>query len=135
MAEIKRREIWQVIGMSTLVLAISTVPYLMGYLAAGPRLEFGGFVVDLDDSFSYVAAMQQGIDGGWKYLVLFTPEDHPGAYLHTFYLALGKLSALLGLSLLKMYHIARLACGLVLLVTAYFFSSLFLESRAERIVA
>lgn len=135
MPDLGKREIGVVIGIALVVLTASSLPYALGYCCAPEGLEFGGFVVDLDDSFSYVAAMQQGIDDGWRYLVLFTPEDHPGAYLHTFYLALGKLSALLGLSPLQMYHTGRLGCGLLLLVTAYFFLSLFLESRDERIVA
>jgi hypothetical protein len=135
MPDLSKQEIAVVVGIALVVLAASSLPYVLGYCCAPEGLEFGGFVVDLDDSFSYVAAMQQGIDGGWRYRVLFTPEDHPGAYLHTFYLALGKLSVPLGLSLLQMYHIGRLACGLLLLVTAYFFLSLFLESRAERMVA
>lgn len=135
MPDLSKREIGVVIGIAVVVLTASSIPYALGYCCAPEGLEFGGFVVDLDDSLSYVAAMQQGISGGWRYLVLFTPEDHPGAYLHTFYLALGKLSALLGLSPLQMYHAGRLACGLVLLVTAYIFLSLFLESREKRMVA
>jgi hypothetical protein len=135
MPDLGKREIGVVIGIALVVLAVSSVPYALGYLCTPEGLEFGGFVVDLDDSFSYVAAMQQGISGGWRYLVLFTPEDHPGAYLHTFYLALGKLSALTGLSPFHMYHMGRLACGLVLLVIAYVFLSLFLDDRRERTVA
>ncbi|HUW96917.1 MAG TPA: hypothetical protein VMW58_14130 [Anaerolineae bacterium] len=135
MPEIKRREIWQVIGMSTLVLAISMVPYLLGYLAAGPKLEFGGFLINLDDSYSYVSAMQQGIAGGWRYQVLYTPEDHPGAYLHTFYMLLGKLSVPMGFSPMQMYHACRLCCGLVMLLAAYLFLSLFLQNPRLRLTA
>jgi len=135
MPEIERREIWPAMGISMLVVAISAVPYVLGYLAAGPQLEFGGFLIDLDDSYSYVAAMQQGIAGGWRYQVLHTPEDHPGAYLHTFYIALGKLSVLMGLSPMATYHLCRLACALALLLAAYLFLSLFLETPQARLVA
>jgi hypothetical protein len=135
MPEIERREIWQVIGISILVLAISSVPYVLGYLTAGPGLEFGGFLIDLDDSYSYLAKMQQGVWDGWTYRIPFTPEEHPGAYLYTFYLGLGKLSSLLGLSVIQTYHLARLGCGLSLLVTAYVFVSMFFDHRDRRLVA
>lgn len=135
MPDLAKREIGQVLSIALVVLAISSIPYLLGYWFAAPGTEFGGLVVDLDDSYSYLAAMQQGLGNGWRYRVLFTPEEHPGAYLHTFYLGLGKLSSLLGLSLMQTYQLARLACGLSLLITAYMFLSLFLEGRSERLVA
>ena len=135
MPELTRREIGQVVGIGLVVLAISSIPCLLGYRSAAPGTEFGGFVVDLDDSYSYLAAMQQGLGKGWRYQVLFTPEEHRGIYLHTFYLGLGKLSSLLGFSLMQMYQLARVVCGLSLLITAYMFLSLFLEGRSERLVA
>jgi hypothetical protein len=135
MSDFKRREILAVVGMAIVVVAISTVPYALGCLAAGPELEFGGFLIDLDDSYSYVSAMQQGIGGGWRYQVLYTPEDHPGAYLHTFYILLGKLSVPMGLSPTEMYHLCRLCCALALLLAAYLFLSLFLQTPQVRLAA
>ncbi len=124
-----------VIALAAAVLLASSMPYLLGYACAPGGMEFGGFVANLDDSHSYLAVMQQGIADGWRYQVLFTPEDHPGAHLHTFYLVLGKLSVLMGLSPIHMYHISRLACGLAMLVVSYLFLSLFLQAREKRLVA
>jgi hypothetical protein len=135
MPDVTRREILGVIGIASVVVAISSLPYLLGYLSATPDTEFGGFVIDLDDSFSYLAKMQQGIWDGWTYSIPFTPEEHSGAYLYTFYLGLGKLSSLVGLSVTQTYHLARLVCGLSLLVMAYIFASAFLETRDKRLVA
>ena len=135
MPVLTKREIAQVIGIALVVLAISSIPYLLGYHFAPAGMEFGGFFVDLDDSYSYLAKMQQGVWGGWRYRIPFTPEDHPGACLYTFYLGLGKLSSLLGLSLMQAYQVARLACGLSLLVMSYIFLSMFLERRDARLVA
>jgi hypothetical protein len=130
-----KREIAQVIGIGLVVLAISSIPYLLGYYFAPAGMEFGGFLVDLDDSYSYLATMQQGLEDGWIYRILFTPEEHVGVYLNTFYLGLGKLSSLLGLSLIQTYQLARLAFGLSLLIMAYVFMSVLLESRDRRLVA
>jgi hypothetical protein len=135
MPHVTRREILWAVSIAVVVVAISSLPYLLGYLSATPDTEFGGFVIDLDDSFSYLAKMQQGVWDGWRYRIPFTPEEHPGAYLYTFYLGLGKLSSLLGLSVMQTYHLARLVCGLSLLVMAYIFVSMFLEKRDRRLVA
>ena len=135
MPQITKREILQVIGIAAIVLAVSSLPYVVGYLSATPETKFGGFVIDLDDSFSYLAKMQQGVRDGWRYRIPFTTEEHPGAYLYTFYIALGKLSALLRLPLIATYHLARLVAGLAMLVCAYLFISVFLQTRESRLTA
>ncbi|HEM61480.1 MAG TPA: hypothetical protein ENO24_04245 [Chloroflexi bacterium] len=135
MPEIERRQLWQVICISVLVMALSSVPYLLGYLASDADWKFGGLVIDLDDGHSHLAKMQQGAANGWRYHILFTPEDHPGAYLNTFYVGLGQLSSACGLSVFQTYQLARLVCGLGLLVSAYVFVSSCLEIREQRLTA
>jgi hypothetical protein len=135
MPDVTRREILGVFGIAVAVVAISSVPYLLGYLSATPDTEFGGFLIDLDDSFSYLAKMQQGAWDGWRYRIPFTTEEHHGAYLYTFYVALGKLSASLHLSLILTYQLARVVAGLAMLLSAYLFISVFLETREARLTA
>lgn len=135
MPETTKRELAQVAVIAVLVLSLSSVPYLVGYLSAAPGTVFGGFVIDLDDCSSHLAKMQQGIWDGWTYRILFTPEDHPGAVLNTFYIGLGKLSAWLGLSLIQTYQLARLGCGLGLLWAAYLFVAHFIKGGDRRLTA
>ncbi len=135
MSEIPRRELAHATVIAMLVVSLSSVPYLIGYLSAAPGTVFSGFVVDLDDCSSHLAKMQQGSWDGWTYRILFTPEDHPGAILNTFYVGLGKLASLLGFSLIQIYQLARLACGLGLLLTAYLFIASFVEGRERRLTA
>jgi len=130
-----KREIAQVIGLGLTVVLISSIPYVLGYLFEAQGLEFGGFLVDLDDSYSHLAKMQQGASGGWRYRILFTSEDHTGAYINTFYVGLGRASSLLGLTVMQTYQLARLFCGLSLLAMAYIFLSRFLASTSRRLVA
>jgi hypothetical protein len=135
MPDVTRREFLGVVGIAVVVVAISSVPYLLGYLSATPDTEFGGFLIDPDDGFSYLAKMQQGVWDGWRYRIPFTTEEHHGAYLYTFYIALGKLSASLRLSLIFTYQLARLVAGVAMLVAAYLFISAFLETREARLAA
>lgn len=135
MADVDRSEWLMVLGVGSLTLFMASLPYLIGYAAATPEAIFNGFPLDPEDSYSHLAKMQQGFSGTWRYRLLFTPEDHPGAYLNTFYVALGHFSRLTGLSLLATYHLARLLAGALLLGTAYRFISDFLLDRAQRRVA
>ena len=125
-------ELRPVIVLAVLIVVLSCLPYLVGYLAAPPDRVFGGFVLDEIDSNTYLAIMQQGAQGRWSATLLYTPEDHPALILYVFYLALGHVAAGLGLPLILVYHAARIGCGLILLVTLYLFLTLFLTSKRER---
>jgi hypothetical protein len=132
---LSRTELYKVIAVAILVLLISCLPYALGYGFAPPGWDFGGFIINAEDSHIYLATMQQGAQGAWRFRLLYTPEEHPGAFLYLFYLLLGHLSALTGLSLILIYHLARLFCGLVLLMMAYFFVAFFIRRRAVRWIA
>ncbi len=135
MPRLSRAEFYKATAVAVLVLAVSCLPYVLGYGFAPPGWEFGGFIINAEDSNTYLAAMQQGAHGAWRFRLLYTSEDHPGAFLYLFYLLLGHLSALTGLPLILTYHVARLLCGLALLMVAYFFIAFFIRRRAVRWIA
>jgi hypothetical protein len=130
-----RTELYKVTAVAVLVLAISCLPYVLGYGFAPPGWDFSGFIINAEDANTYLAAMRQGAQGAWRFRLLYTSEDHPGAFLYLFYLLLGHLSVLIGLSLVLTYHLARLFCSLALLIVAYFFIAFFIRRRAVRWIA
>nr|NIV34848.1 hypothetical protein [Anaerolineae bacterium] len=89
------RATWQewarAVAVAVLTVALSSIPYAVGYLAQPPDRIFAGAVYDWEDYYSHLAKMQQGVQGAWRYRILFTPEDHSGIYINTFYIALGHL--------------------------------------------
>lgn len=121
--------------IALVVLLVSSLPYIVGYTVSLSDREFSGALVNVVDYHSHLAKMQQGAQGEWRYRLLFTPEDHDGAYLQVFYVALGHLAARTSLPLVTTYHLARLVSGFVLLLTTYLFSAFFLPRRALRRVA
>jgi hypothetical protein len=112
------------------VVGVSLVPYLVGWAVQTEDQVFGGFVIDLDDSNSYLAVMQQGMAGKWRFVSLYTPERQRGVWMYTFYTLLGHLVRWTRLSPLAVYHGARVACGTLLLVSVYRFSSLCFRRKA-----
>jgi hypothetical protein len=135
MPYLSRTELYKATAVAILVLVVSCLPYALGYGFAPPGWDFSGFIINAEDSNIYLAAMQQGAQGAWRFRLLYTPEDHPAAFLYLFYLLLGHLSTLTGLSLIRTYHLARLFCGLMLLLVAYFFIAFFIRRRAVRWIA
>ena len=131
--EVSRKEYRWAAAVALVVVAFSTLPYAAGYLAQTPDLRFAGAVFDLEDYHSHMAKMWQGYRGEWRYRLLFTSEEHEGAYLQTFYVALGHCARLLGLGLPFTYHLARIAAGVVLLLAVYRFVALFTTGKVRQV--
>ena len=123
------------VGMAFAVLLVTSLPYMVGWASSTSERVFTGFVIDVEDIHSYLAKMQLGYRGEWQYRNLLTSEPHSGAYLYTFYIALGHLARLMRADLVLIYHAARLISGLIFLLTAYIFTALFLSQASERLLA
>jgi hypothetical protein len=132
---VTRREWTWVLVVSALVVAASTAPYLAGALAQTPAQRFGGAVMDPVDYHSHLAKMWQGYRGQWRYRLLFTPEDHAGVFVQTFYVALGHLARLFGLDLPLTFQLARVAFGFAMLLLVYRFMARFIARVRTRRVA
>lgn len=91
------------------------LPYLFAAQAGGEALVFGGFLFNLIDGNTYLAKMQQGYSGAWYFTLPYTAEKGAGRLLFLYYLFLGHVARWTGLSLLWVYHLARLAGCLALL--------------------
>ena len=129
-----------VLAFSILALAITSIPYVLGAALATESRVFGGFVYAVEDCYSYLAKMRQGAEGAWLFHIAYTPEPHPGALFFPFHLLLGKVAALvpggdLTARMVWVYHGARAACGLVLLLAVYRFLAEFTERVAVRRLA
>jgi len=110
-------------------LTLSTAPYVMGYAAQTPERIFDGAVFDLPDYHTHLGEMQLGLRGEWLHRVLSTPEDHGGALMRTFYIALGHVARWTGLSLPLVYQLARIVFGALFLVAAHRFIAAFQPTR------
>lgn len=125
MLTLSKREWPWLLGWSAAIILISSLPYLYGWWLSTPQMQFSGFFIGVEDANSYLAKMRQGAGGGWLFHLPYTPEAHPGVYLYTFHLLLGKISAATGLSPTLTYHVARLGLGILLLVLVYQFIAAF----------
>ncbi len=104
---------------AVVIVGLSCLPYLFAWRLAPADVRYTGLLLNHFDGESYYAKMQQGARGDWLFHLPFTPEPHDGAFIFTFYLALGHLARILGLSIPWTYHLARALAGLFLLLVAY----------------
>lgn len=118
--------------MTIIVLAISSVPYILGFWSVPHGLIFLGAINDLPDTSEYLAAIRQGMAGAWLYRNQFTPLHAPLVFMYPLYMAAGHLTAPLHLNPLLVYHALRLMAGAGMLVTLWWFSGLVIASHLRR---
>lgn len=118
------------------LLAAVILPYVVAALAAGEAFDYIGFLINPFDSASYLAKMRQGWEGSWRFVLPFTAQPGEGAYLFTFYLFLGHLARITGLSMVLVFHIARgIGSLLLLLALARFVHRVFRDQADLAMVA
>ena len=127
MPRVSRKEWLLALAVSVALVAVLSFPYLVGHNLARPGTYFTGLVMNPEDSQSYFAKMLQGYDGQWLYTIPFTPEVHRPAFVGGFYLALGHLARALNLSLVQIWHLARIIASLFLFLVTFRFIAYFLR--------
>jgi hypothetical protein len=117
---------------SALVLAVASLPTVFAAEQADADHVFTGFIYNNEDGNSYLGKMQLGAQGEWLFHIFYTAEPTTEVLAFPFHLVLGQLAAALGLSLVLVYHLARVVFGLILLLTVYTFLARFTPDVAVR---
>lgn len=118
--------------VAAITLLLAQLPYVLAYFLTPSDLLFSGALGNLHDANSYLAKIRQGMQSGWLFYDLYTPEPHPGALLFLFYIFLGKVAALCSLTPDLALALARPVFGLVLTATLYWFLAILLKRRDDR---
>jgi len=127
-------EMRRVLALAVLILVAVNLPYLLAYATPAPYV-FGGILFNPIDGQSYFAKMREGWRGEWLFTLPYTARPGPGVFIFTYYLFLGHVARWSGASLDFVYHLARVAGGLALLLSAYHFIARFFESPRRRLAA
>ena len=125
---IQRERIWA-LGLSAGASLLTVVPYLLANRAAAPNV-FSGFLINPIDGFSYLAKMRQGAAGSWYFTLPYAAQAGEGVLLYLYYLLLGQLSTLLHVSLLTMFHAARVLASTFMFYLAYLFYDAILHRKS-----
>ena len=95
-----------------LFIGMITIPYILALLSAGDGYVFSGFLYNPQDGNSYLAKMYQGWEGNWRFVLPYTAEAGEGAYLFLFYILLGHIARVCGLSPILIFHLVRVLCSI-----------------------
>ena len=117
-----------------LILAI-TAPYLYASQTGNSERVFSGFLMNYQDGNSYLSKMYQGWEGSWRFRLTYTPNSGNGVFgIYLFYLGLGHISRIFNISLLAVFHFARVVGALCLLLAlARLWRSLFADPQHRKL--
>jgi hypothetical protein len=130
MGRVTRSEWRWVLVFAAVASVLLALPYLAAYSAQGEGWRWSGFLFGVEDGNSYIADMRQGADGAWLFRIPYTTEPQSGALIYLPFLLLGKLAggAALHEQLVALFHLARIAAGIAMLMAIYRFLACFFES-------
>lgn len=117
-----------IISLITVALALSPVIY--GYLQTPRGYQFSAF--GRDDEYANLAWVKQGQQGKLLFKNLYSVEAKENLLFTPLFLVMGKISWFFGKNLFLTFNLARVFCGLLLLITAYVFFSFFFKDFLSR---
>jgi hypothetical protein len=109
------------IWIALLVLILISLPYGIAFVANQPDYVFGGFLLNPQDGNTYLAKMYQGWRGDMHFTLPYSADPGQGGYLFLFYLFLGHIARWTGLSLILLFHLARLSGAALMMVALWRF--------------
>jgi hypothetical protein len=125
---------WRFIFLiSAVVLLISVFPYLFGYFSTPTDKQFiGVHNINAEDTYSYLAWMQQAREGDFLFKNLYAVEDQQQIIFNPLFFTIGLLAKYSGLPNIVMYHCFRVVLGFFFAVIAYYFIAYFFEEVYKR---
>lgn len=125
-----RLAFWIALG----IMVLASLPYIFGYAIAPPGYRFIGFTYNVDDACVYMSWMRQAADGHFFLRNLFTTEPQHGHGFNLLFLAMGWFGRITHMPLVGVFHFFRVIFGMMLLLSAYALSGIWLKDRrAQRL--
>jgi hypothetical protein len=124
------------IGYATIVMLITTIPYIFGYTLNSLNSDyrnnwvFTGFLLGVEDGNSYIAKELIGSAGEWLFRTPYTPLPQSGVIAFLPFILLGKLASPPGLheQLVALFHIFRVIAGFIAILATYDFLAIFISN-------
>jgi len=128
---------WRLVWLMAIVMILLTsVPYLIGWLMAKPGFVYDGLHAlspgDIPVYYSYINQVKHGF---WLVKDLFTSEVQTGGTFNIWWALVGLLARYCNLSVPLVFQLSRLLMIPVFMVVAYLFISYFLDQIKQRRLA
>ncbi len=120
--------------IALLLLAITSLPYLYGYLSTPPDKWFSGVIFNVHDTAQYLSWIRESATSVFIENKL-TSEPNASIFLNLHWWIPGRIAALLGLSPIQIYQVFRLLAVPLQVMVGIWFCSLFFRNRSHNLFA
>lgn len=119
-----------------IAILFANLTYIYGYTVSKPDLGFlGRKVINSQDTYTYVAFIEQARQGRVLFENLYTSEPQSLSLFRPLYIVLGKLALLFNVQSVYVYHIGRVVLAFIFCFVLYRFLRYFFEKPGERLFA
>ena len=128
------RERKNVLLFAGVIMLITSIPYLIGYVTENESWYFTGFVFAVEDGNSYIAKMLSGTTGKWLFKTPYSAIEQNGVIAFLPYILLGKLAGgnAIHEQLVALFHAFRILGGILYVLAGYDFISIFVKTKKWR---
>lgn len=131
---VTRREWLFVIATALVVLAVTTLPYLYGYMSAPPDKQFMGVVYNIPDHMQYFSWFREFGESNLSANKL-TPEPNAPVFFNLLWWGMARIGGALGIGYAGMYQVLRWVATILFLLLVYRMLSWFFADRLRRTTA
>lgn len=123
-----------VLGYALALAALTSLPYLLGFLAADESWVFSGGLFGVEDVNSYLANMVSGSYGAWLFRTPYTAGPQTPSLFFLHYLWLGKLASPpdVHLQVAVLYHLFRVVSLVLVCLATYDLIAFFIPENSYR---
>ena len=132
---ISRGERRFILFVACILCVASSIPYVEGYLVPASGQAFTGILVHDADTYNYLAYANQSAAGKWLFHNPMTGEPHRDVLFNLEWLAIGKISSRLHVSLPSAMNIVRVMAITLMCYGVYWLSTFLLENVLTRRLA
>ncbi len=115
------------------ILALNLFPLISHIRHAPEGRTFALIHNNVQDFFFYQSLMNEGANGSWLTYDPYTTESHQPSIIFSYFLWLGKISKLFGLSFSVTYHLSRIILGFLFLLSTFYLLSSVLKVPHPRL--
>src|SRR3989338_10832056 len=105
---------------SGIILSLNLTPLISHIRRAPEGRTFALIHNNVQDFFFYQSLMNEGANGSWLTYDPYTTEPHQSSAIFSYFLWLGKLSKIVGISYAVTYHLVRIVLGILFLASSFY---------------
>lgn len=131
LVQVSIREWAFVLITSLLILGITGLPYVYGYLSAPSDKQFMGIMLDVPDHAQYFSWMRE-LTHAHLAANKMTPENNPPLFFNLLWWLMGRTGNLLGWGFAQMFQVLRILSATLFLWLTYYVCAMFFEDSLRR---